>query len=28
MVHGRSRRPQTQGSVERANGDFQPMLGT
>lgn len=28
MVHGRSRRPQTQGSVVRANGDFQPMLGT
>jgi hypothetical protein len=28
IVHGRSRRPQTQGSVERANGDFQPMLGS
>ena len=28
MNHGRWRRPQTQGSVERANGDFQPMLGT
>jgi hypothetical protein len=28
MVHGCSRRPQTQGSVVRANGDFQPMLGT
>ncbi len=24
IVHGRSRRPQTQGSVDRANGDFQP----
>jgi len=27
IVHGRSRKPSTQGSVERANGDFQPMLG-
>ena len=28
IVHGRARRPQTQGSVERANGDFQQLLGT
>ncbi len=27
IVHGRSRKPSTQGSVERANGDFQPMFG-
>ena len=27
MVHGRARRPQTQGSVERSNGDFQEGLG-
>ena len=26
MVHGRTRRPQTQGSVERSNGDFQTAL--
>jgi hypothetical protein len=26
IVHGRSRRLQTQESVERANGDFQRML--
>lgn len=28
IVHGRARRPQTQGSVERANGDFQILLGS
>ena len=28
IVHGRARRPQTQGSVERANGDFQGLLGS
>ena len=26
MVHGRARRPQTQGSVEKSNGDFQNDL--
>jgi hypothetical protein len=28
IVHGRSRTPTTQGSVERSNGDFQGMLGS
>jgi len=28
IVHGRARRPQTQGSVERSNGDWQGILGT
>ena len=28
MVHGKARKPSTQGSVERANGDFQNILGT
>jgi len=28
MVHGKVRKPSTQGSVERANGDFQSLLGT
>ena len=28
MVHGKARKPSTQGSVERANGDFQNLLGT
>jgi zinc finger BED domain-containing protein 5/7/8/9 len=28
IVHGRARRPQTQGSVERANGDVQNILGS
>jgi hypothetical protein len=28
MVHGRSRTPTTQGSVERCNGDFQGLLGS
>ena len=28
LVHGRSRTPTTQGSVERSNGDFQGMLGS
>lgn len=28
ILHGRSRRPQTQGSVERCNGDFQNILGS
>ena len=27
IVHGRPRRPQTQGCVERANGDLQIKLG-
>ncbi|CAF1114341.1 unnamed protein product [Brachionus calyciflorus] len=27
-VHGRARRPQTQGSVERSNGDVQNILGS
>jgi len=26
IVHGRSRKPSTQGSVERSNGDFQNIL--
>ena len=26
MVHGRPRHPQSQGSVERANGDIKDML--
>ena len=28
LVHGRARRPQTQGSVERSNGDWQSLMGT
>jgi len=28
ILHGRSRKPSTQGSVERCNGDFQNMLGS
>jgi hypothetical protein len=28
IVHGRSRKPSTQGSVERSNGDFQNILGS
>ncbi|CAF0702812.1 unnamed protein product [Brachionus calyciflorus] len=28
IVHGRARRPQTQGSVERSNGDIQNILGS
>jgi len=28
IVHGRARRPQTQGSVERSNGDWQGIFGT
>jgi hypothetical protein len=28
IVHGRSRTPTTQGSVERSNGDFQGQLGS
>ncbi len=28
IIHGRPRRPQTQGSVERANGDVQNILGS
>ena len=27
-MHGRARRPQTQGIVERSNGDWQSLLGT
>jgi transposase InsO family protein len=27
IVHGRARHPQSQGSVERANGDVKKMLG-
>ncbi|CAF0706428.1 unnamed protein product [Brachionus calyciflorus] len=27
IVHGRAQRPQTQGSVERSNGDVQNILG-
>jgi len=28
IIHGRSRKPSTQGSVERSNGDFQNILGS
>ena len=28
IIHGRPRRPQSQGSVERANGDIQNILGS
>ncbi|CAF1056525.1 unnamed protein product [Brachionus calyciflorus] len=28
LVHGRARRPQTQGSVDRSNGDVQNILGS
>ena len=28
IVHGRARHPQAQGSVERANGDVQDILGS
>ena len=28
IIHGRPRRPQSQGSVERANGDVQNILGS
>jgi hypothetical protein len=28
IIHGRPRRPQSQGSVERANGDVQNIFGS
>ena len=28
IIHGRRRKPFTQGSVERSNGDFQNILGS
>lgn len=28
IIHGRARRPQTQGSIERSNGDVQNLLGS
>jgi len=28
IVHGRARNPQTQGSIERSNGDVQNVLGS